>query len=112
MQDLDLTKNDGERNNIDHILMEMPGDQTLAKNTDHFLKQDTIKNICLPCCAMALFTLQTNAPARGRGHRTSLRGGGPLTTLIMGRTLWETIWLNVITRDSFSHFGNIKKTAL
>ncbi len=110
MQDLNLTKKDGERNNIDHILMEMPGDQTLAKNTDHFLKRDTVKNICLPCCAMALFTLQTNAPAGGRGHRTSLRGGGPLTTLIMGRTLWETIWLNVITRDAFSHFGNIKKT--
>ncbi len=112
MQDLDLTKNDGERNNIDHILMEMPGDQTLDKNKDLFLKRDTVKNICLSCCAMALCTLQTNAPAGGRGHRTSLRGGGPLTTLVMGRTLWETIWLNVITRDAFSHFGNIKKTDL
>ena len=110
MQDLDLTATAGEQNKIDHILMEMPGDQTLDKNTDHFLKRDTVRNICLSCCAMALFTLQTNAPAGGKGHRTSLRGGGPLTTLVRGKTLWETIWLNVITRDSFGHFGNAGKT--
>jgi len=110
MQDLDLTETVGEQNNIDHILMEMPGDQTLHKNTDHFLKRETVRNICLSCGAMALFTLQTNAPAGGKGHRTSLRGGGPLTTLVRGKTLWETIWLNVITRDSFGHFGNVKKT--
>ncbi|MGA2914345.1 MAG: type I-E CRISPR-associated protein Cse1/CasA [Methanoregula sp.] len=110
MQDLDLPKKGSEQNKIDHILIEMPGDQTLDKNTDQFLKRNTVRNICLSCCAMALFTLQTNAPAGGRGHRTSLRGGGPLTTLVIGKTLWETIWLNVITRDSFSHFGNVKKT--
>jgi CRISPR system Cascade subunit CasA len=110
MQDLDLTETIGEQNTIDHILMEMPGDRTLDKNTDHFLKRDTIRGVCLSCCAMALFTLQTNAPAGGKGHRTSLRGGGPLTTLVMGRTLWETIWLNVITRDSFGNFGNARKT--
>jgi CRISPR system Cascade subunit CasA len=110
MQDLDLTKIIGEQNKIDHILIEMPGDQTRHKNTDHFLKQDTVGNICLSCGAMALFTLQTNAPAGGKGHRTSLRGGGPLTTLVRGKTLWETIWLNVITRDSFGHFGNARKT--
>lgn len=109
MQDLDLTESDGEHNKTDHLLMEMPGDQTVEKNTDHFLKRDTVKNICQSCCSMALFTLQTNAPSGGRGHRTSLRGGGPLTTLILGRTLWETIWLNVITRESFSHFGNTTK---
>jgi len=110
MQDLDLTENDGEQNKIDHLLMEMPGDQTLDKNADHFLKRDTVRIICQSCCAMALFTLQTNAPAGGRGHRTSLRGGGPLTTLVMGRNLWETIWLNVISRESFSHYGNTTKT--
>jgi len=111
MQDLDLTETDGEYNKIDHLLMEMPGDQTVDKNTDHFLKRDTVKKICPACCATALFTLQTNAPAGGRGHRTSLRGGGPLTTLVMGRTLWETLWLNVISREAFSHYGNIKKSA-
>jgi CRISPR system Cascade subunit CasA len=109
MQDLDLSEKDGEANQIDHLLMEMPGGQTIDKNTDHFLKRDTVKQICLPCCAMALFTLQTNAPAGGRGHRTSIRGGGPLTTIVVGRTLWETVWLNVLTAESLSHYGDARK---
>lgn len=109
MQDLDLSEKDGEMNQIDHLLMEMPGAQTIDKNTDHFLKRDTVKQICLPCCAMALFTLQTNAPAGGKGHRTSVRGGGPLTAIVVGRTLWETVWLNVISADEFSRYGNSTK---
>ena len=109
MQDLDLSEKEGELNQIDHLLMEMPGAQTLDKNTDHFLKRDTVKQICLPCSAMALLTLQTNAPAGGRGHRTSIRGGGPLTTIVMGRTLWETVWLNVLTAESLSRFGDARK---
>jgi CRISPR system Cascade subunit CasA len=28
----------------------------------------------------------------------------------MGRTLWETIWLNVISRESFGHYGNTTKS--
>ncbi|MCG7755082.1 MAG: type I-E CRISPR-associated protein Cse1/CasA, partial [Nitrosomonas sp.] len=52
----------------------------------------------------ALLTLQTNAPSGGNGHYTSLRGGGPLTTLIVAtpvRSLWHTVWLNVRERASF-----------
>jgi CRISPR system Cascade subunit CasA len=111
MQDLELSEKEGESNKIDHLLMEMPGAQTIDKNTDHFLKRDTVKQICLPCCAMALLTLQTNAPSGGRGHRTSVRGGGPLTTIVMGRTLWETVWLNVLTAEEFSRYGNATKNA-
>jgi CRISPR system Cascade subunit CasA len=57
---------------------------------------------------MALLTLQTYAPAGGQGHRTSLRGGGPLTTLVDPRggesgadavalSLWRKLWANVAT---------------
>jgi CRISPR system Cascade subunit CasA len=58
---------------------------------------------------MALLTLQTNAPSGGRGHRTSVRGGGPLTTIVMGRSLWETVWLNMLTAESLSRFGDARK---
>jgi CRISPR system Cascade subunit CasA len=27
---------------------------------------------------------------------TGLRGGGPLSTIVLGRTLWETLWANVL----------------
>lgn len=109
MQDYNL--DGGVESSIDRLLMEMPGEQTLKLNTDHFLKRGTVSRICRSCCAMALFTLQTNAPSGGRGHRTSLRGGGPLTTLVTGKTLWETVWLNVLSRDQFEILGNAARTA-
>jgi CRISPR system Cascade subunit CasA len=48
--------------------------------------------------AIALYTLQTYAPSGGRGNLTSLRGGGPLTTLVLPGgepTLWHVLWANV-----------------
>ncbi|MYN14332.1 type I-E CRISPR-associated protein Cse1/CasA [Pusillimonas sp. TS35] len=59
--------------------------------------------LCERCAALALFTLQTNAPSGGRGIRTSLRGGGPLTTLLLpaeqSATLWQRLWLNIIPAE-------------
>src|SRR5665648_694737 len=91
MQDFDL--DEAKSNHIDKLLVEIPGDETVKDNADHFIKRDSVKRMCLACSAMALFTLQTNAPAGGKGYRTSLRGGGPLTTIVTGDTLWQTIWL-------------------
>lgn len=52
-----------------------------------------------PAAAITLFALQAFAPSGGRGHRTSLRGGGPMTTLVApkpgARPLWEMIAANV-----------------
>ncbi|MDG6249207.1 type I-E CRISPR-associated protein Cse1/CasA [Methanocalculus sp.] len=107
MQDINLSEGNSWR--IEQLLIEMPGENALKENTDHFIKRNTVQQLCLPCCAMALYTLQTNAPSGGRGHRTSLRGGGPLTSIVISRTLWETIWLNVIPSDSFTRYGNPEK---
>lgn len=50
----------------------------------------------LPTAAMALFAMQTQAPAGGRGNLTSLRGGGPMTVLVdPGQGMWPLIWANV-----------------
>ncbi|OCG11182.1 type I-E CRISPR-associated protein Cse1/CasA [Gilliamella sp. App6-5] len=100
----DFTKLDGNALPISGLLVEAPGENALKKNTDHFIKRDFVKAICPHCAAMALFTLQTNAPSGGQGHRVSLRGGGPITTLIMPELnqptpLWKKLWLNVIPLD-------------
>ena len=50
----------------------------IETNETHFLKPGTICSMCENCTASALFTLQTNSPEGGRGHFTSLRGGGRL----------------------------------
>lgn len=83
------------------LLLESPGEQTLKQNKDHFIKRDGVSQLCQDCAAAALFSLQTNAPSGGQGHRTGLRGGGPLTTLVLGQTLWETCWLNVLEKNRY-----------
>ena len=101
MQDFDLL--DGEFKKIVALLIEAPGGKTIKDNLDHFVKRNQINGLCSSCVATALFTLQTNAPSGGVGHRVGLRGGGPLTTLLMSDNtedaLWKKLWLNVLSQD-------------
>ncbi len=53
--------------------------------------------LCGGCAAIALFNLASCSPSFGGGFKPSLRGPAtPITTLIQGRHLRETIWLNVL----------------
>ena len=46
--------------------------------------------------AMALYALQAHAPSGGAGNRTSMRGGGPMVTLVDPHgSLWDLVWANV-----------------
>jgi CRISPR system Cascade subunit CasA len=104
MQDFNLGPDDGTIFDIAGLLVDTPGEQTLKNNADHFVKRGRVAQLCPQCAAAALFTLQLNAPAGGAGHRTGLRGGGPLTTVLLapeGSSLWPHLWLNVIERDHF-----------
>lgn len=112
MQDFDLRANDGEPVGIGGLLIEAPGENSIKNNSDHFIKRRQVTSLCPHCVALALFTLQVNAPAGGAGHRTGLRGGGPLTTLLVAdstpnapRSLWHSLWLNVQERHSFEAVG-------
>ncbi|MCV6612126.1 MAG: type I-E CRISPR-associated protein Cse1/CasA [Amphritea sp.] len=101
LQDFEMP--DGEAKPIAALLIEAPGGKTLKDNLDHFIKGGTVPDMCSSCAASALFTLQTNAPSGGVGHRVGLRGGGPLTTLLIPEdthaTLWQKLWLNVLVVD-------------
>jgi CRISPR system Cascade subunit CasA len=112
MQDIKLGP-DGvkEPTPIAALLVELPGENTIQRNTDHFIKRGGIEKLCSSCTSTALFSLQTNAPSGGQGHRTGLRGGGPLTTLVLGDMLWQTVWLNVLERPAFlAYSGDPRKT--
>lgn len=112
MQDFCLCASDGTTNSIAALFIETPGENTLRNNGDHFIKRAQIDALCPECAALALFTLQTNAPAGGAGNRTGLRGGGPLTTLLLSqppRSLWQDLWLNVQERSQFlARTGNTR----
>lgn len=109
MQDFEgITAIDG---GIDGLLIETPGQNALVNNTDHFIKRNTVAGLCQTCCSTALFAFQTNSPSGGPGYMTSLRGGGPLTTLVVGdnhhNTLWQLIYLNVLEHGKFTNIcGN------
>ncbi|MGO3785530.1 type I-E CRISPR-associated protein Cse1/CasA [Pseudoalteromonas sp. KG3] len=89
------------------LLIEAPGANGLKLNTDHFIKRGIGEVMSLEMAVLALFTLQINAPSGGSGHRVGLRGGGPLTTLIMPSTakstLWHKLWLNIINLEHWRY---------
>ena len=104
MQDFGLGIDGVAVNDISGLLIDAPGENTVKNNADHFVKRSQIKALCPACAASALFTLQLNAPSGGAGHRTGLRGGGPLTTLVLappGGHLWHDLWMNVRERPAF-----------
>jgi CRISPR system Cascade subunit CasA len=100
MQDFDEL--DAEPEEVGKLLVEAPGEQTLKRNIDHFVKRGGVPALGRAAAAMALFTLQDFAPAGGSGIRTSLRGGGPLVSLGLPPveaeepSLWQQLWLNVV----------------
>lgn len=71
-------------------------DLLIEDTTGHFAPEGEGEAFCPACAAMALFTLQAFAGAGGAGIMTSQRGGGPLSTLVRGDTLWRTVWANVL----------------
>lgn len=105
MQDYDALET--EPVGIAGLLIDAPGEKTAKDNNDHFIHQGGVKRICPWCAATALLTLQINAPSGGAGHRVSVRGGGPLTTLRIPRdasaTLWHKLWMNVLPREPLDY---------
>ncbi len=69
---------------------------------EHFQVEGRTQVLSRAGAAIALATLQTSAPAGGAGNRVSLRGGGPLSTLVVPGTtdqseptLWQRLWANI-----------------
>jgi len=114
MQDSSVVSDPGRiEKAISSQLIEAPGVETRDSNTDHFVKAGVTELLCPDCAAAALFTIQTNSPSGGRGTLVSLRGGGPLTTLIkfmpsvgLPAALWRDVASNVLPAHSFVYSGS------
>lgn len=89
----DIDDLDGKPSPVEALFIDAPA--------DHFLAEQRFETLSRAGAALALLTLQTMAPSGGAGHRTSLRGGGPLTTFVVpddpGRpaSLWQFLWANL-----------------
>jgi CRISPR system Cascade subunit CasA len=93
----------GEPDSPETLLIEAPGANTRRNNTALLVKSGRVVRLSRPAAAMALFTLQCYAPSGGRGNLTSVRGGGPLTTLALPGLdpcpLWHLVWANTPARN-------------
>ena len=97
-QDIDVHKHPkADRKPIGTLLI----DRGTASDTELFAKTGGFEQFGLPMAAAALLTIQQFAPSGGAGIRTSMRGGGPLSTTIKDVTLWKTCWCNVISDEDF-----------
>ncbi|WP_148252070.1 type I-E CRISPR-associated protein Cse1/CasA [Aidingimonas lacisalsi] len=108
MQDMDPL-DDVKEATVSGLLIDAPGANGIKNNTDFFVKRGRAEAMCEDCAALALFTMQINAPAGGAGIRVGLRGGGPLTTLVLPEaadaSLWSRLWLNVLTSKALTRSG-------
>lgn len=94
---------EGEPNPVEALFIDTPGANAQKKNSDLLTHRSRYGGLCMPAAAMALFALQAFAPAGGAGIRTSLRGGGPLTAIVIPQgmeesaqvPLWRRLWANV-----------------
>lgn len=93
------------RKPIQKFLVDGVSEQQEKNNSDLFEKSGTISALCAPCAATALWDMQAHAPQGSAGYYTCLRGGGPSTTLVLGNTLWETVWANVLEQSVFDMKG-------
>lgn len=107
MQDMQIAAED-DGNDLDALLLDSPGANALRNNSDLFVKRRDRSPLKLKVAAQALITLQTNAPSGGAGHRTSLRGGGPVSYLWWPQRrggdpipLWQKLWANVQSLEGF-----------
>jgi CRISPR system Cascade subunit CasA len=101
MQDFEALS-DTEDAPVAGLLIDAPGANTVKENKDLFQKRGRVECLSRAAASIALYALQTFAPSGGAGHRTSLRGGGPMTTLAMPPdedTLWRLLWLATPTED-------------
>ena len=88
---------------IERLLIDSPGEKGQKENADLLTHRDRYDALGLPAAAMALYTLQAYAPGGGAGNLTSMRGGGPLTALVVPVAhddappvpLWRKIFANV-----------------
>lgn len=94
----DLEPLPGDPSSPDMLFIDSAGENAAKKNADLMVWRDRYPALEPELAAMALYTLQAHAPSGGAGNRTSMRGGGPLVTLVeprAGCSLWDLVWANV-----------------
>lgn len=110
---------DGDANPVEALFIDTPGVNGQKKNADLLTHRQRFPALGLKAAAIALHALQQFAPSGGSGNRTSLRGGGPMTTLVWPERgdggppppLWRVLLANlpISGRASFLPDGDLAR---
>ncbi len=98
---------------VERLFIDSPGEQGVELNTTLFVKPGRFDALSRAMASAAIIALQAYSPAGGAGNRTSMRGGGPLTTLVDPRIdpaaepLWKLVWFNAETREQWRNRADI-----
>ena len=93
---------------VDMLFIDSAGESSNSKNADLMVKRGRFATLSAAEAAMALYTLQAFAPSGGAGNRTSMRGGGPMTTLVQpvedlsNPSLWRVVFANALPGEPLS----------
>ena len=88
----------GKWTSVQKLLPGMPERTSSSPSAHSFFNTPVdIERIGGTVAAIALFNQAANAPSFGGGFKAGLRGAAPITTLVGGNGLRETIWRNVVT---------------
>jgi len=74
----------------------------LPEGNNHCFFNDAgeLKAVSQSAAAIALFNQAMNSPSMGGGFKGGFRGNAPVTTLIYGESLRQTVWFNILHEDS------------
>lgn len=87
----------GEWTSIQKLMIGMPEITSKSGSAHAFFNDPTEVCALSPgITAIALFNQASNSPSFGGGFKGSLRGAGPISTMVMGQNLRNTVWVNVL----------------
>ncbi|WP_319772225.1 type I-E CRISPR-associated protein Cse1/CasA [Breoghania sp.] len=103
LEPLEVGAKAADINPVEALFIDTPGQNGQKKNADLLTHRDRYAALGLPAAAIALYALQAYAPSGGAGNRTSMRGGGPLSAIVIPVaqadgppvSLWRKILANV-----------------
>jgi len=83
---------------IQGIFAGMPDEKSTSSHA-LFVESSQISYACPSCITIAVFNRASCTPNYSGKHKGALRGGAPVTTLLLGNNLRENIWLNVMSSE-------------
>lgn len=106
MQRTDVKSN--KIKSVQSLLTGLPERSSTSQSSHKFFNDiEDVNSLNLELAAIALFNRALNSPSEGGGFKSSLRGAAPATTLVVSDSLRQTIWCNILTKETVQvHYSN------